>query len=128
MTSLDGSRSAELPNVCSASSGPIEALLDAVAFVLNEWEGQDDISDDTSDIETLDVYEMLATMQKGSMEEHTSDAAFISHVEIGADTFLGVIITFRDRTRQSGGGEEKSWDNGSEMHVDLRLDFKVLDK
>ena len=43
VTTLDRSWCAELPNVCCASIRSIKALLDTVAFILNEWEGEVDV-------------------------------------------------------------------------------------
>jgi hypothetical protein len=91
--------------------------LDAVTLVLDEWEGQVDFSDNTSNIESLDIWGLLVNgcILQG---RPTANAAVVSDLEIWADTLLGIVIALGNRTGENGRGEEKSWNGRSEMHFD----------
>jgi hypothetical protein len=51
-----GDRGRELVDPSGAGRWIVEALLDAVTFVLDLREGQVDLCDDTGDVEALDVW------------------------------------------------------------------------
>ena len=55
MTALDAGRGGELVNICGASGGAVEALLNTVACGLNLGECQVDLGDNTGDIEAADI-------------------------------------------------------------------------
>lgn len=118
---LDRRRSAELPDIGGAGSRAVKALLDAVAFVLDEREGEVDFGDNARHIESLDIWRLLVnscTLQ--GIIRPTADAPLVSNMEIWADALLSiVIIALRDGTGEDGGGEEKGRNGGSEMHFDL---------
>ena len=103
VTALDRSWSAELPDVGGAGRGPVETLLNAVALVLDEREGEIDLRNDTGHVEALNV----------------ADAALVGDLEIRADALLRVVvITLGDGTSEDGAEEKSSGSDCSKVHFD----------
>lgn len=91
---LDGLRGRELVHVASAGAWAVQALLDAVALVLDLGEGQVDFSDDAGDVEAARV----------------SDAAVVLSSKTRADPLetslvVVVVVASSDWAGQGRGGE-----------------------
>jgi len=106
MAGLDRVDGRELVDVGGAGAGAVQALLDAVAFVLHLGEGQVDFRHDTGDVKAPGVAD-AATLHGGQVGADALEATFV----------VLVIVTSADGTGEGAGGEdgeEKS--GGGEMH------------
>jgi hypothetical protein len=60
MPVLNTLRRGKLPNPSSAGIRSVKALLDAITFVLDEWECKIDFSDNASHVKAFYICQMLA--------------------------------------------------------------------
>jgi len=76
VAALNACGSRKLPYVGSTSGWAVQALLDAVAFILDQRESQVDFSHNTRHVKALDI----------------SDAPAIANIQVAADALLRVVV------------------------------------
>lgn len=133
VASLDALGSRKLPHVRSTCGWTVKALLDAVAFILDQRESQVDFSHNTRHVKSLDIWPSLVKEQHFSEvrgPEHTSDTPAIANIQVAADALLRVIvigsviiaiiaISGNDRAGKSAWCKQGGWEeNCGDMHFD----------
>jgi len=111
---LDGLWGRELVHVSRASAGTVQALLDAVAFVLDLGEGQVDLSHDTGHIEATSVSD-AAIIHGAQARANRHEATFV--VVIVAVVVAIAVIASTHRTSEGTNGKERNKESSGEMHL-----------